>query len=73
MASATELRGMDDGTLQKQLDDLYHELFNLRFQRAAGQLPNFNRLREVRHDIGRVKTIRRQRETAAKSEEAKAQ
>lgn len=58
---ATQLRTMDDAALQKQLDDLYQEMFNLRFQRAAGQLPNVNRLREVRRDIARVKTVLRER------------
>lgn len=58
---ATQLRTMDDAALQKQLDDLYQEMFNLRFQRAAGQLANVNRLREVRRDIARVKTILRER------------
>lgn len=58
---ASQLRTMDDAALHKQLDDLYQELFNLRFQRAAGQLANSNRLREVRRDIARVKTVLRQR------------
>ncbi len=70
--NAAELRAMDAAALQKQLDDLYHELFNLRFQRAAGQLPNFNRLKQVRHDIARVQTILRSRATAVQSGEAKA-
>ena len=65
--NAADLRAMDDAALQKQLDDLYHELFNLRFQRAAGQLPNHNRLKAVRRDIARVQTVMR-----AKSGEAKA-
>ncbi len=63
------LRSMDDAALQKQIDDLYHEIFNLRFQRTAGQLPNFNRLRQVRRDIARVKTVLRER---AGMQEAKA-
>ena len=67
---AATLRGMDDATLKKQLDDLYQELFNLRFQRAAGQQPNFNRVSEVKHDIARVKTVQRER---ARAKEAKAQ
>lgn len=58
---ATQLRTLDDAALQKQLDDLYQEMFNLRFQRAAGQLANVNRLREVRRDIARVKTVLRER------------
>ncbi len=57
----TQLRTMDDAALKKQMDDLYHELFNLRFQRAAGQMPNFNRLTQVKRDIARVKTILRER------------
>ncbi len=57
----TEVRVLDDAALQRKLDDLYQELFNLRFQRAAGQLPNYNRLKEVRRDIARVKTIQRER------------
>jgi large subunit ribosomal protein L29 len=65
----TQLRTMDDAALKKQLDDLYHELFNLRFQRAAGQMPNFNRLTQVKRDIARVQTVLRERVGA---EEAKA-
>ncbi len=61
----SELRAMDNASLKKQLDDLEHEMFNLRFQRAAGQLPNFNRLSQVRRDIARVKTLMREREHAA--------
>ncbi len=69
MDSAT-LRDMDDAALVKQLDDLYQELFNLRFQRAAGQQPNFNRLGQVKRDIARVKTVQRAR---ARIKEAKPQ
>ncbi len=58
---ATQLRTMDNAALQKQLDDLQQEWFNLRFQRAAGQLANVNRLRQIRRDIARVKTILRER------------
>jgi large subunit ribosomal protein L29 len=64
-----QLRALDDAALRKQLDDLYQEQFNLRFQRAAGQLANVNRLREVRREIARVKTILRER---AGGQEAKA-
>ncbi len=58
---SAELRGMDDTALRKKLDDLFQEMFNLRFQRAAGQLPNYNRLTVVRRDIARVKTVLRER------------
>lgn len=62
--NASQLRTLDDAALQKQLDDLYQELFNLRFQRAAKQLKNINRLTEVKRDIARVKTILRERQLA---------
>jgi large subunit ribosomal protein L29 len=67
--NASELTGMDNAALEKKLDDLYQEIFNLRFQRAAGQLANYNRLEQVRRDIARVKTILHQR---AKSGEVRA-
>jgi large subunit ribosomal protein L29 len=67
---ASELVSLDDAALKKQLDDLYQEMFNLRFQRAAGQLTNFNRLRQVRRDIARIKTVMNAREVEGK--EAKA-
>ena len=67
---AATLRGMDDAMLSKQVDDLYQELFNLRFQRAAGQQPNFNRVSQVKRDIARVKTILRER-AGAKEGKAK--
>jgi large subunit ribosomal protein L29 len=73
MTTAAELKALDDVALKKQLDDLYHEMFNLRFQRAAGQLPNFNRLKQVRHDIARVRTVMQQRTSAGQGGEAKAQ
>ncbi len=66
-----QLRAMDDAALRKQLDDLYQELFNLRFQAAAGQLKNFNRPTAVKRDIARIKTVLRGRANAGK--EAKAQ
>ncbi len=65
MKKIDDLRGATDAELNKQLDDLYHELFNLRFQRTAGQMPNTNRLKEVRRDIARLKTLMRERELAA--------
>jgi large subunit ribosomal protein L29 len=58
---SAQLRTMDNVALKKQLDDLQQEMFNMRFQRAAGQLPNFNRLRVVRRDIARVQTVLRER------------
>ncbi len=53
---------MSEKELIKQLNDLKAELFNLRFQLATGQLDNPLRIKAVRKDIARVKTIVRERE-----------
>ena len=54
---AEELRGKTPDQLKEQLLDLKKEQFNLRFQKATGQLENTARVREVRRDIARIKTI----------------
>ena len=52
-----ELRGKTSDELNELLLDSKKELFNLRFQRSSGQLENTARIREVRRDIARVKTM----------------
>ncbi|WAH37399.1 50S ribosomal protein L29 [Alicyclobacillus dauci] len=59
---ATELVGLSSEELESRIDQLKDELFNLRFQLATGQLENPMRIRQVRKDIARAKTILRQRE-----------
>jgi large subunit ribosomal protein L29 len=54
---AAELRTKTEDQLREQLLQLKKEQFNLRFQRATGQLENTARVREVRRDIARIKTI----------------
>lgn len=54
---AQDVRDMSVDQLNDKLVDLKKEQFNLRFQRATGQLENTARVREVRKDIARVKTI----------------
>lgn len=54
---AEELRGKSPDQLKEQLLDLKKEQFNLRFQKATGQLENTSRVREIRRDIARIKTI----------------
>ena len=54
---AEELRGRTPDQLKEQLLDLKKEQLNLRFQKASGQLENTSRVREVRRDIARIKTI----------------
>jgi large subunit ribosomal protein L29 len=62
---AADVRAKTDDELQQQIDDLAKEEFNLRFQKASGQLENTARVRQVRRDIARIKTIQAQRKRAA--------
>jgi len=61
---AEELRDLTSEELAQKVADLKEELFNLRFQMATGQLYNPMRLRAVRRDIARVRTVMRERELA---------
>ena len=60
----SELRDMTPDQLDDQLSKLKKEQFNLRFQVATSQLENSARIRQVRRDIARVKTLARQKQTA---------
>ena len=57
---ATELRELSDDELRGKLRELPEELFNLRFQLATGQIENVGRIRTVRRDIARLKTVQQQ-------------
>jgi large subunit ribosomal protein L29 len=52
-----DLRVRTEDELTEQVETLGKEIFNLRFQRASGQLENTARVRQVRRDIARIKTI----------------
>jgi len=52
-----DVRAKTDDELAEQLDIFGREIFNLRFQRANGQLENTARVRQVRRDIARIKTV----------------
>ena len=54
---AEEVRGLTADQLKDKLADLKKEQFNLRFQKATGQLEKTARVRQVRRDIARIKTI----------------
>jgi large subunit ribosomal protein L29 len=54
---AGEVRAKGEEELREQLLQLKKEQFNLRFQKATGQLENTSRVRVVRRDIARIKTI----------------
>jgi large subunit ribosomal protein L29 len=56
-----DLKALNADALQDELVKLKKEQFNLRFQRATGQLENTSRVRVVRRDIARVKTLARQK------------
>ena len=58
---AEEIRQLTADQLDDQLVKLKKEQFNLRFQRASGQLENTSRVREVRRDIARLKTVQVQK------------
>jgi large subunit ribosomal protein L29 len=62
---AEEFRHMTVDQLEDQLAKLKKEQFNLRFQRASGQLENTSRVREVRRDIARIKTVQGQKRSGA--------
>jgi large subunit ribosomal protein L29 len=54
---AADVKAKTDDELVSDLEQLGKESFNLRFQRASGQLENTARVRQVRRDIARIKTI----------------
>ena len=66
---ATDLRGKTPDELRDQLAQLKKEQFNLRFQAATNQMENTSRMRTVRRDVARVKTILNEKaRDAAKAE-----
>lgn len=65
----SDLRVMTEDQLDDEALKLKKEQFNLRFQKASGQLQNTARVRVVRRDIARVKTVAAQKRAAAKAEE----
>jgi len=62
---ADDIRGKSPDELKDTLLDLRKERFNLRFQKASGQLENTARVRQVRRDIARIKTILRDKAQAS--------
>ena len=60
----TDFTGQSDDPLSESLGNLKREQFNLRFQAATNQLEKPSRVREVRRDIARIKTLQAQRTVA---------
>ena len=67
---ATEIREKSAVELKDQLQELKEELFHLRFQHAINQLDNPMRIKAVKKDIARVKTILREKELQADGSES---
>jgi len=67
---AEEFRSLTPDQLDEQVSRLKKEQFNLRFQRATGQLENTSRVRIVCRDIARSKTLQAQRRSGAGKEKA---
>jgi large subunit ribosomal protein L29 len=63
---ADDIRAMSPDQMEDAVLNLKKERFNLRFQRATGQLENTSRLREARRDIARIKTIAAQQRAKKK-------
>ena len=69
----SDIRAMSDDEMKDKLVELKKEQFNLRFQRATGQLENTARMRQLRRDIARIHTIAQVKQAeAAKAEQAEA-
>ena len=64
---ASDVRAKTLDELNDELGSLKKEQFNLRFQKATGQLENTARVRQVRRDIARIKTINRSKAAEAKA------
>jgi large subunit ribosomal protein L29 len=58
---AQELREMTEDELQQKEKDLVDQLFKLRFQHALGQVENAMKLRTIRRDLARIKTVRNEK------------
>lgn len=65
MTKATDLRAKSDDQLVEELSSLKREAFNLRFQAATSQLEKLTRVKEVRRDIARIKTLQGERSRSA--------
>ena len=61
-----DIRAMSPDQMDEKILNLKKERFNLRFQRATGQLENTSRLREARRDIARIKTVAAQKRDGKK-------
>jgi large subunit ribosomal protein L29 len=65
---AEEIRGLSEKEREEKIVDITQEIFNLKFQLATGKIENPSRLKDLRRDVARLKTI--QHESQASGEDA---
>jgi large subunit ribosomal protein L29 len=59
-----DLKELGREEVERKLEETKEELFNLRFQNATGQLDNYKRIRDLKRDVARIKTLLREQEIA---------
>jgi large subunit ribosomal protein L29 len=67
---AADVRAKTDDELKAELGQLAKEVFNLRFQKASGQMENTARMRQARRDVARIKTVLAERARPTKQRKA---
>ncbi len=71
MIKMTEIRKLTTKELNKKLEENKKELFNLKFSLSTGNLEKPHRIKELRHEVAKIKTVIRERELNESKEEAK--
>ena len=71
MIKMTEIRKLTTQELNKKLEENKKELFNLKFALSTGNLEKPHRIKELRHEVAKIKTVIRERELSEVKEEAK--
>ena len=71
MIKMTEIRKLTTQDLNKKLEENKKELFNLKFALSTGNLEKPHRIKELRHEVAKIKTVIRERELNEGKEEAK--
>lgn len=71
MIKMTEIRKLTTKELNKKLEENKKELFNLKFALSTGNLEKPHRIKELRHEVAKIKTVIRERELNEGKEEAK--
>ena len=70
MIKMTEIRKLTTQELNKKLEENKKELFNLKFSASTGTLEKPDRIKELRHEVAKIKTVIRERELSESKEEA---